>query len=325
MHKLSEGPRPVEAGRAAPDRVRPVHAALVEPRQRTTSTGSSWRTGGPTTCRSCSPPRSGWRRCWRQPAASPTCRRAHAADPFPRGLAVHGREGRGERGDGRRAAGIFSVILASRRDGVSARGSTTARWRRWRSSTGRSPRDQDERRHRRAGAVHHANAHHRARLRPALAEPPGGSVPGSPTWAAGNNYATTASRSPRTRSGAPGARHVPARGSVQPTYRQRLLGLPRHLHAPVSASSTWREHVRNMLRWMDPHIPPVFVLDRSPARAVHRSRRVHQEDALIDWIYENARCRRGVLALSARAELSIRAPRSARSRGRTKSRRRRTR
>src|SRR6266705_2210633 len=51
----------------------------------------------------------------------------------------------------------------------------------------------------------------------------------------------------------------------------------------------WREHVRNMLRGMDPHIPPVFVLDPITARQFIDRGGFTKKDALIDWIYENAR------------------------------------
>src|SRR5499426_1105619 len=51
----------------------------------------------------------------------------------------------------------------------------------------------------------------------------------------------------------------------------------------------WREHVRNMLRGMDPHIPPVFVLDPITARQFIDRGGFTKKDALIDWVYEKAR------------------------------------
>jgi hypothetical protein len=51
----------------------------------------------------------------------------------------------------------------------------------------------------------------------------------------------------------------------------------------------WREHVRNMLRGMDPHIPPVFVLDPITARQFIDRGGFTKKDAFIDWVYENAR------------------------------------
>src|SRR5438105_7564274 len=51
----------------------------------------------------------------------------------------------------------------------------------------------------------------------------------------------------------------------------------------------WREHVRNMLRGMDAHIPPTLVLDPITARQFIDRGGFTKKDALIDWIYDNAR------------------------------------
>src|SRR5215470_2643512 len=50
----------------------------------------------------------------------------------------------------------------------------------------------------------------------------------------------------------------------------------------------WREHVRNMLRGMDPHIPPVFVLDPITARQFIDRGGFDTKEKLIQWVYENA-------------------------------------
>jgi hypothetical protein len=50
----------------------------------------------------------------------------------------------------------------------------------------------------------------------------------------------------------------------------------------------WREHVRNLLRGMDPHNSPVFLLDPITARQfIDRGGFVDKEQ-LIDWVYQNA-------------------------------------
>jgi hypothetical protein len=50
----------------------------------------------------------------------------------------------------------------------------------------------------------------------------------------------------------------------------------------------WKEHVRNLLRGMDPHNSPVFLLDPITARQfIDRGGFVDKEQ-LIDWVYENA-------------------------------------
>jgi len=51
----------------------------------------------------------------------------------------------------------------------------------------------------------------------------------------------------------------------------------------------WREHVRNLLRGMDPHTPPTLLLDPITARQFIDRGGFTKKDALIDWIYENAR------------------------------------
>src|SRR5882724_3269758 len=51
----------------------------------------------------------------------------------------------------------------------------------------------------------------------------------------------------------------------------------------------WREHVRNMFRGMDPHTPPTLLLDPITARQFVDRGGFLKEDALIDWLYDNAR------------------------------------
>jgi hypothetical protein len=50
----------------------------------------------------------------------------------------------------------------------------------------------------------------------------------------------------------------------------------------------WREHVRNMLRGMDPHTPPTLLLDPIAARQFIDRAGFTKKDALIDWLYDNA-------------------------------------
>jgi hypothetical protein len=53
----------------------------------------------------------------------------------------------------------------------------------------------------------------------------------------------------------------------------------------------WREHVRNMLRGMDPHGPPTLLLDPIAARQFVDRGGFAKKDALIDWLYDTARMR----------------------------------
>src|SRR5213594_3830666 len=51
----------------------------------------------------------------------------------------------------------------------------------------------------------------------------------------------------------------------------------------------WREHLRNMLRGMDPHIPPTLLLDPITARQFIDRGGFRTKATLIDWLYDNAR------------------------------------
>jgi hypothetical protein len=50
----------------------------------------------------------------------------------------------------------------------------------------------------------------------------------------------------------------------------------------------WQDHVRNMLRGMDPREHPTFVLDPITARLFIDRGGFHKKEQLIDWIYNNA-------------------------------------
>jgi hypothetical protein len=50
----------------------------------------------------------------------------------------------------------------------------------------------------------------------------------------------------------------------------------------------WREHVRNLLRGLDPHTPPTLLLDPITARQFIDRGGFLKKDALIDWLYDTA-------------------------------------
>ena len=54
------------------------------------------------------------------------------------------------------------------------------------------------------------------------------------------------------------------------------------------AEKYWREHVRNMLRGMDAHSAPTFLLDPIAARQFIDRGGFDTKEKLIDWVYENA-------------------------------------
>jgi len=51
----------------------------------------------------------------------------------------------------------------------------------------------------------------------------------------------------------------------------------------------WREHVRNMLRGLDPHSAPTLLLDPITARQFIDRGGFETKEMLIDWVYKNAR------------------------------------
>jgi hypothetical protein len=53
----------------------------------------------------------------------------------------------------------------------------------------------------------------------------------------------------------------------------------------------WREHVRHLLRGMDPHGPPTLLLDPIAARQFVDRGGFTKKDALIDWLWSTARLR----------------------------------
>lgn len=50
----------------------------------------------------------------------------------------------------------------------------------------------------------------------------------------------------------------------------------------------WRDHVQNLLRGLDPHSPPTFVLDPITARLFVSKAGFYKAEQLIDWAYEHA-------------------------------------
>ena len=56
----------------------------------------------------------------------------------------------------------------------------------------------------------------------------------------------------------------------------------------------WREHVRNMLRGLDPHCPPTLLLDPITARQFIDRGGFDTKEKLIQWIHENATMAAGV-------------------------------
>jgi hypothetical protein len=56
----------------------------------------------------------------------------------------------------------------------------------------------------------------------------------------------------------------------------------------------WREHVRNMLRGMNPHTPPTLILDPITARQFIDRGGFDTKEKLIQWVHDNATLPAGV-------------------------------
>ena len=187
----------------------------------------------------------------------------------------------------------FPVILALAATGASARGSTSS------SAAAMVVVNGPVRHelgmncgHRRHGTAQPRQCHHRAGLRPAVAEP-AGRVPcrASPTWARrATTTPTTTSPSPRTRSAVPGSRST-CSTAFKPTDSavSVFTGCRSTAFTLGLREKHWREHTRHMLRGMDPHNPPTLLLDPLTAQEFIDRGGFTNKEKLIDWLYDNAR------------------------------------
>src|SRR5438128_7597222 len=184
------------------------------------------------------------------------------------------------------------VILALAATGVSARGSTTSSMAAMAVVNG--PIRLEIKMNAGTGALapyNHANATIGRAYGLLSQNLQGGSVPGVTYMGSmGNNYAYNSITFPENEERSPwepfhvqqGFRPTDSTVSVFSGCRSTAytLGI-REKH--------WREHVRNMLRGMDPHIPPTLLLDPITARQFIDRGGFRTKAALIDWLYDNAR------------------------------------
>jgi hypothetical protein len=186
----------------------------------------------------------------------------------------------------------FPVILALAASGASARGSTT-------SSAAAMVVVNGPIRHElgmngRIGAMgpyNHANATIGRAYGLLSQNLQGGSVPGHTYMGSqGNNYAYTnitfaenEERSPWT------PFHVQHGFEPADSTVSVFTGCQSTAFTLGLRETHWREHVRNMLRGMDPHNPPTFLLDPITARQCLDRGGFTDKEKLIEWIYDNAR------------------------------------
>jgi hypothetical protein len=186
----------------------------------------------------------------------------------------------------------FPVVLALASTGVTARGSTTSSMAAMAVVNG--PIRHEIRMNAGTGAMgpyNHANATIGRAYGLLSQNLQGGSVPGVTYMGSqGNNYAynsvTFAENEERSPWGAFHVQHGFAPGDSAVSV---FTGCRSTAYTLGVREKHWREHVRNMLRGMDPHIPPTLLLDPITARQFIDRGGFTTKDALIDWLCDNAR------------------------------------
>jgi hypothetical protein len=186
----------------------------------------------------------------------------------------------------------FPVILALGATGVSARGSTTSSMAAMVVVNG--PIRHEIRMNAGTGALapyNHANATIGRAYGLLSQNLQGGSVPGLTYMGSqGNNYAYNSVTFAENEERSPWeAFHVQHGFKPTDSTVSVFTGCRSTAYTLGIREKHWREHVRNMLRGMDPHIPPTFLLDPITARQFIDRGGFTKKDALIDWIYDNAR------------------------------------
>ena len=203
----------------------------------------------------------------------------------------------------------FPVILAIAASGVSARGSTTSSMAAMvvvngpirneigmNSGTGAM------------GPYNHANATIGRAFGLLSQNLQGGSMPGdSYMGSQGNGYAYASLTFAENEERSPWSRSTSSTDSKPSESTVSMFTGCRPTAFTLGLRETyWREHVRNMLRGMDPHNAPTFLLDPIAARQYHRSRRLrHQGKTDRVGLRERAHAGGRVLGLPADSELHL--------------------
>jgi hypothetical protein len=185
----------------------------------------------------------------------------------------------------------FPVILALAASGASARGSTT-------SSAAAMAVVNGPIRHEigmnwgigAMGPYNHANATIGRAYGLLSQNLQGGSVPGLTYMGSqGNNYAYNSVTFAENEERSPWTPFHVQHGFKPTDSTVSVFGGCRHTAFTLGLREQhWREHVRSMLRGMDPHNPPTFLLDPITARQFIDRGGFDTKEKLIDWVYENA-------------------------------------
>lgn len=186
----------------------------------------------------------------------------------------------------------FPVILALAASGVSARGSTT-------SSAAAMAVVNGPIRHEigmnwetgALGPYNHANATIGRAYGLLSQNLQGGSVPGLTYMGSqGNNYAYNCVTFAENEERSPWVPFHVEQGFKPTDSTVSVFGGCRSTAFTLGLREKyWREHVQNLLRGMDPHESPTFVLDPITARQFIDRGGFDTKEKLIQWVYDNAR------------------------------------
>src|ERR687887_2248524 len=185
----------------------------------------------------------------------------------------------------------FPVILALAASGASARGSTT-------SSAAAMAVVNGPIRHELGmnwgigamGPYNHANATIGRAYGLLSQNLQGGSVPGLTYMGSqGNNYTYNNLTFAENEERSPWEPFHVQHGFHQSDSTVSLFSGCRHTAFTLGLREAhWQDHVRNLLRGMDPREHPTFVLDPIAARLFIERGRFDTKEKLIDWVYDNA-------------------------------------
>src|SRR3954469_15820180 len=185
----------------------------------------------------------------------------------------------------------FPVILAMAASGSSARGSTTSSAAAMcvvngpvRTELGMNPGIGA------MGPYNHANATIGRAWGLLSTNLQGGSTPGlTYLGSQGNNYAYTSITFPENEERSPWTPFSTQHGFKPTDSTVSLFGGCRSTAFTLGLRENyWEQHCRNLLRGLDPHSPPVFVLDPITAQQFVDRGGFDTKEKLIDWVYKNA-------------------------------------
>jgi hypothetical protein len=185
----------------------------------------------------------------------------------------------------------FPVILALASSGVSARGSTTSSMAAMVAVNG--PIRNQIRMNAGTGAMapfNHANATIGRAYGLLSQNLQGGSIPGdSYMGSQGNNYMYNSVTFAENEERSPWEPfHVQHGFKSSDSAVSIFTGCRSTAFTLGVREKYWREHLRNMLRGMDAHSAPTFLLDPIAARQFIDRGGFDRKEKLIDWVYENA-------------------------------------